>query len=62
MMMMCGPISNNRLSTNGKLLNSVEAQTVEGSELPYGGFIGMGVGKVEVNAVQIGQRPLCSEE
>lgn len=37
---------------------------MEGSEQLYGGFIGMSVvlGGVEVNAVQVGQRPLCSEE
>ncbi len=35
---------------------------MEGSEQLYGGFIGMSVGGVEVNAVQAGQRPLCSEE
>ena len=59
-MIMIWFLSNDRLSTTGKLLKAAEAQIMEGSEQLYGGFLGRTVGLLEVNAVRVGQRPLCT--
>ena len=59
-MIMIWFLSNGRLSTHGKLLKAAEAWIMERSEQLYGGFLGITVGLPEVNAVRVGQRPLCA--